>query len=469
MRQAGGLRYIFVRCVYDAFRWRCHLSPLWYTCLCVSKGSFALLRAHRDHWKLVTQRMDSPAGGPPVVIVGAGAAGLMAAIWAAAGTRPVLLLEGSTRPGQKILISGGGRCNVLPAHASPDDFHTDGSRHTLAKILRAWPLAAVRRFFEADLAVPLRLEEETGKLFPVANRASAVLEALWAAATQRGVAIRQGSRMSGLDRAGDGWQVQLDSGEVVAASRVVLATGGLSVPATGSDGLGLRIAQGLGHGRIQTYPALVPLTSDIAAHHALAGVSLKVTLTVQQPSASTSLLASARGGFLFTHRGYSGPAVLNVSHVASRSTFVGGPRPLIYVQWTDLDAAAWDAELRSARGPVVALLRRRLPERLAAQLAAEAGAGAAELPQLRREDRARLVEILARYPLPWSGHEGYKTAEVTGGGVPLSEVNPATLESRLLPGLYLCGEILDAFGPIGGYNFLWAWVTGRIAGEGATR
>ena len=142
--------------------------------------------------------METPAGGQPVVIVGAGAAGLMAAIWAAAGPRPVLMLEGSTRPGQKILISGGGRCNVLPAQASPDDFHTDGSRHTLAKILRAWPLADVRRFFEADLAVPLRIEEETGKLFPVANRASAVLEALWAAATERGVAIRQGSRMSGL-------------------------------------------------------------------------------------------------------------------------------------------------------------------------------------------------------------------------------------------------------------------------------
>ena len=263
--------------------------------------------------------------------------------------------------------------------------------------------------------------------------------------------------------------MQLDSGETVAASRVVLATGGLSVPATGSDGLGLRIAQELGHARVQTYPALVPLTTDVAAHHALAGVSLTVVLTVQQPSVSTSALTSAHGGFLFTHRGYSGPAVLNVSHVASRSTFVGGPRPLIYVQWTDLDAAAWDAELRSVRGPVVALLRQHLPERLAAQLAAEAGAGAAQLSQLRREDRARLVETLTRYQLPWTGHEGYKTAEVTGGGVPLSEVNPATLESRLLPGLYLCGEILDAFGPIGGYNFLWAWVTGRIAGDGATR
>ena len=122
----------------------------------------------------------------------------MAALWAAAGPRPVLLLEGSERPGQKILISGGGRCNILPSQAAPGDFITDGSPHTLAKILRAWPLADVRRFFEQELAMPLRLEEETGKLFPVANRASLVLEVLWAAVTGRGAIIRQGARMVGL-------------------------------------------------------------------------------------------------------------------------------------------------------------------------------------------------------------------------------------------------------------------------------
>ena len=110
-----------------------------------------------------------------------------------------------------------------------------------------------------------------------------------------------------------------------------------------------------------------------------------------------------------------------------------------------------------------------LPQRLAEQLLAEAGLAGAVGSQLRREDRARLVEFLTHYPLPWAGHEGYRTAEVTGGGIPLNEVDPATLESSLAPGLFLCGEMLDAFGPIGGYNFLWAWVTGRIAGEAAAR
>ncbi len=410
----------------------------------------------------------------PIVIVGAGAAGLMAALWTGRGPRPVLVLEGSQRPGQKILISGGGRCNVLPSQAAASDFITHGSPHALAKILRAWRLADVRRFFEDDLGVPLRLEAETGKLFPVSNQARTVLDALLTAVGSRGATIRPGARVTSLARAGDGWLVRLASGETVEASRVVLATGGLSVPATGSDGAGLRIAQALGHTLIPTYPALVPLTGDNPAHHALAGVSLAVTLTCCGRSPDRASVRgtvgdrpqqiSVRGGFLFTHRGYSGPAVLKISHVAVRATIEGGPRPPIFVQWCDLDTAAWDAKLRAAAGPALPILRDYLPERLAALLLAETELTGVNLAQMPREDRRRLVEALARYPLPWTGHGGYKVAEVTAGGVPLAEVNPATLESRIAPGLYLCGEMLDAFGPIGGYNFLWAWITGRIAG-----
>lgn len=410
----------------------------------------------------------------PVVIVGAGAAGIMAALWAAAGPRPVLLLEGSDRPGQKILISGGGRCNVLSSRAMPDDFVTDGSRHTLAKILRAWPLATARRFFEEELAIPLAVEAETGKLFPASNRARDVLDALLAAAAQRGVKLQTDARVVDLAIAEAGWTVRLDSGETLTASRVVLATGGLSVPATGSNGAGLIIARGLGHTIVPPYPALVPLTGEEPGHHALAGLSLPVTLTVEsagQPQLERPQGPPLRvtGGFLFTHRGYSGPAILNISHVAARSTFVGGARPAIFVQWTPLNAAAWDGALRSARGPVSTLLRGHLPERLADRLLVEADLRLAYLAQLRREDRSRLVEMLTHYLLPWHGHEGYKMAEVTGGGVALGEINPATLESRHAPGLYLCGEMLDAFGPIGGYNFLWAWVTGRIAGAACNK
>jgi predicted Rossmann fold flavoprotein len=405
-----------------------------------------------------------------IIVVGAGAAGLMAAIWAAAGSRPVLLLEGSDRPGQKILISGGGRFNVLPSRAKHTDFHTDGSPNTVKKILAAWPLPRVLSFFQQDLDVPLILEEETGKLFPESNRARTVLDALLAALHDRKVKLRTGARLVGLEPAGDGWRLSLDDGEHLHATAVILATGGLSVPAMGSDGTGLNLARALGHHVVPTYPALAPLTTSSAAHKALAGLSLTATVAAERDG---RVLASSRGGFLFTHRGYSGPAVLNISHVPIRSTFVGGPRPAVRVAWTDVPAAEWDERLRTARGSLAAALRTgsrdQLPDRLMALLLGELNLSAVMADQLRREDRGRLVEALTHYALPWSGHEGYRVAEVTGGGVALDEVDPVTLESHVAPGLYLCGEMLDAFGPIGGYNFLWAWVTGKIAGQACGR
>jgi predicted Rossmann fold flavoprotein len=404
-----------------------------------------------------------------IIVVGAGAAGLMAAIWAATGPRPVVLLEGSDRPGQKILISGGGRCNVLPSRAKHTDFHTDGSPNTVKKILAAWPLPRVLSFFQEDLDVPLILEEETGKLFPESNRARTVLDALFAALQDRKVELRTGARLVGLEPAGAGWRLSLDDGAQLHAAAVILATGGLSVPATGSDGTGLNLARALGHRIVPTYPALAPLTTSSAEHKALAGLSLTATVSVGQGKGALS----GRGGFLFTHRGYSGPALLNISHLPIRSTFVGGPRPAVRVAWTDVPAAEWDERLRTARGSLAAALRAgsrgQLPDRLMALLLGELNLSAIMADQLRREDRGRLVEALTHYALPWSGHEGYRVAEVTGGGVALDEVDPATLESRIAPGLYLCGEMLDAFGPIGGYNFLWAWVTGKIAGLACNR
>jgi predicted Rossmann fold flavoprotein len=198
----------------------------------------------------------------------------------------------------------------------------------------------------------------------------------------------------------------------------------------------------------------------------LAGLSLPAA-RVSVPRREGKGVLSRQGGFLFTHRGYSGPAVLDISHVAVRSTFEGGQRPVVSVSWTSLDEGTWEEALRGGSGPVLGALRQHIPERLALTLLEELGLSAARLDQLRREDRRRVLEALTNYRLPWSGHEGYRVAEVTGGGVALGEVNPATLESRNHPGLYLCGEMLDAFGPIGGYNFLWAWVTGKIAGLAA--
>jgi len=220
----------------------------------------------------------------------------------------------------------------------------------------------------------------------------------------------------------------------------------------------------LGHTVHDTYPALTPLTAQPHRHASLSGVSLPVT--VEAPTGRRPFVT--RGGLLFTHKGYSGPAVLNVSHLAVRARHAGGPRQEIDVSWTPLTAEEWDRTLREGEGTVLALLRARMPSRLGEALLAEANLEpGVTTATLRREDRLTLVGLLTRYALPWTSDEGYSKAEVTGGGVALDEVNPRTLESRRHPGLYLCGEILDAFGPIGGYNFAWAWATGRAAGLAA--
>jgi len=396
----------------------------------------------------------------PILILGAGAAGLLAAIFAAGRGRRVLLLERTRDGGRKILVSGGGRCNILPSAVDAGRFVTDSSPNTLRKILSSWPLDEQRRFFEEEAGIPLALEPETGKLFPVSNSARQVRDNLLALARRRGVEVRFEALVTGLEppTGGEPWKVTLAEGAAILASAVIVATGGLSLPGTGSDGTGLGIVRRLGHTIHETYPALTPLTLDPPRYAPLAGISRTVTLRAPGPKRPFT----TQGGFLFTHRGYSGPAVLDISHLAVRS------RQPIHVQWTELDAGAWDRLLRETPGTVFSLLRRHLPDRLAEALLQDAGVeGDRSLAQLRRDDRRRLVEALADHPLPWTGDEGYRKAEVTGGGVALSEVDPRTLESRLHPGLFLCGEILDAFGPIGGYNFLWAWATGRAAGLGA--
>lgn len=403
----------------------------------------------------------------PIVVVGAGAAGLMAAIFAAEGGRRVVLVERTQDGGRKILISGGGRCNVLPSVVDPAQYTTASSANTLRKMLLSWPLPEQRRFFEEKLGLQLVMEPETGKLFPVSNRAREVRDRLVERAREGGVELWFGTRVTGLRRRAESprWEVMLDDDRSVRASAVILATGGLSVPQTGSDGIGLRLAREVGHTIHPTYPALTPLTASPPPHAHLAGISLEVTLDAPLEKGRFT----TRGGFLFTHRGYSGPSVLNVSHLAVLSRISDSAPQPIHAQWTEMDAAGWERELLGAAGgTVLSLLRRHLPARLAETLVEESGVDPArDLAQLRREERSRLVEVLARYPLPWNGDEGYKKAEVTGGGVALAEVNPRTLESRVAPGLFLCGEILDAFGPIGGYNFLWAWSTGRAAGRGA--
>jgi predicted Rossmann fold flavoprotein len=399
-----------------------------------------------------------------VAVIGAGAAGATAALFAARAGAEALLLERTRDGGRKILISGGGRCNILPARLDETRFVTDSSPHTLRNIVRSWPLAEQRAFFEQELGLPLVEEAESGKLFPASNKARDVRDGLLALAARAGARFLPGCNVMWIAPEADGWRLDLEDGRVLRAGRVIVATGGLSVPSTGSDGRGLVMLRELGHTIHPTYAALTPVTAEPAPFAGLAGVSLTVALTAK----SRERTARATGGFLFTHRGYSGPAVLDVSHVLVRSAD-GADRARLLVQWTARDEVAWSTALKSD-GPrgVVSLLRGEMPARLADRLLELAGvAPDARLAQLTRERRVALIEALVRYELPWTGHGGYAKAEVTGGGVSLAEIDPRTMESRRQPGLFLCGEVLDAFGPIGGYNFVWAWATGRAAGRAA--
>jgi predicted Rossmann fold flavoprotein len=395
-----------------------------------------------------------------VLIVGAGAAGLLAAIFAAGTGRRVLVIERTSEGGKKILISGGGRCNVLPSQLAAERFVTDSAPHLLRNLLRSWPLMQQRAFFEDDLRIPLTLEAESGKVFPSSNRSRDVRDALVQHARNHGVRFQFDTSLTALEPGDGDWVVHTSRGRMQ-ASRVVIATGGLSVPSTGSDGSGLRLLESLGHRINDVYPALTPLIADPVVHASLSGVSLNVRLRGKAgPDGKT---VETSGGFLFTHRGYSGPSVLDVSHLATRH-----PSAVIRVQWSSVSASEWETLFAQSNALVANVISAHVPQRLAERLMLEHGVpGERRARELRRQERTALIDGLTSYVLPWTGDEGFKKAEVTGGGVALEEVNPRTLESRSHPGLFLCGELLDAFGPIGGHNFAWAWATGRLAGLAA--
>ncbi len=417
-----------------------------------------------------------------IVVIGAGAAGLAAGIFAGEAARGgvptrvcrrIVLLDGAKRIGAKILVSGGGRCNVTNARVGPEDFH--GPRHLVRNILASLSVRMTRQWFGA-LGVELK-EEEQGKLFPVTDQARTVLQALVRRCEGLGIAILSGQRVTDLrpvPHAGSaepgGFVVTHQQGSLC-ARRVVLATGGRSLPRTGSDGAGWDLVKRLGHTVTPTYPALVPLVLDTGFFHAeLSGLSLPVELT---SFVDGRRVDRRTGSLLWTHFGVSGPVVLDASRFWTAAYGEGRVVELRCNCWPGRTREAveqWLTELGRTR-PRLSLgkaLGQQVPERLALALCRFCGLAAdLVIGQLPRQARRQIVCVLTELTLPVVRDRGWNFAEVTAGGVPLREINFRTMESRKVPGLYLAGELLDCDGRIGGFNFQWAWATGFLAGRSA--
>ena len=418
-----------------------------------------------------------------IVVIGAGAAGLMAAITAARAAPQVrvVAVDGAPRLGAKILIAGGGRCNVTHHVVTERDFH-GSTPAAIRRVLRAFDVEAARRFFEAE-GVPLK-RESTGKLFPVSDRAQDVLQALLGAARRAGVELLHPYKVTAIrpDDVG-GFEVDGPKGREapaaatgtvaggpagLRASAVILAPGGRSVPKTGSDGSGYAMVSNLGLPLTpRIFPALVPLRlPDGHLVRALSGLATDVRLIVV--SGSGRHLASVTGALLCTHQGVSGPAVLDVSR-HWQAAMDDDAQSGVLVNWLP-DVVAEDLDRRfqnhGAR-PIRRALAPPLPDRLADALCALAGVDPDEPgATLTRDARKRLVAVCTAWRLPVVGTRGFEVAEVTAGGVPLSALT-AGLEARNRPGLFVCGELCDVDGRIGGFNFQWAWASGTVAGRAA--
>lgn len=418
-----------------------------------------------------------------IAVVGAGAAGLMAAIQAGRAARAsaspkkpsIVALDGARSLGAKILVAGGGRCNVTHFEVSERDY-AGSSRNAIRKVLLRFGVDRTVQFFR-ELGVDLK-REDTGKLFPTTDSARTVLDALLRAAKDVNIEIRHPRRVGSVRVGEDGWfSIEEDPNDAhgsgwggILARRVILAMGGRSLPKSGSDGKGHEIVRTLGHTVTQrVFPALVPLT--MPKDHPLCALSgLSVIATVFVRTKSGKRIAEFTDSLLLTHFGISGPAGMNISRFYT-DAHRDDPNASLCVNFLPreneqtIDAALVNLGKQS----VGAFLRERdLPERLARTICELSNVDPSTTgANLSKDARRALARSLTALELPVTGDRGWNYAEVTAGGVPLSEIRLETMESRIIPGLHLCGEICDVDGRIGGFNFQWAWASGFVAGSSA--
>ncbi len=403
-----------------------------------------------------------------VAVIGAGAAGMLAAARAAERGLRVVLLEKNRKAGVKILMSGGTRCNITQAtdrRGIVAAFGPQGSfLHSALAALGPDELIAL---FDAE-GVATKVEP-TGKVFPVSDRAIDVRDALVRLMQRAGAELRLGEAVLDLTYCDSGFLIRTERGEIT-TEKVVLTTGGQSYPGCGTTGDGYVWAKQLGHTIVPPRPALVPLRSPAKWVHELGGVTITDVRVQIVGSETTRPLAERRGSFLFTHFGLSGPAPMDVSRAITASPDAPGWQAICdFLPTTSreqlLESIAHEATANGKRA-ISALVGEWLPRRLADALLTAAGIAIDHrVAELGKQQRIQLVEAVKRQAIPLNGSLGFKKAEVTAGGVDLAEIDSRTMQSKLVPGLYLAGEILDLDGPIGGYNFQAAFSTGWLAGE----
>ena len=392
-----------------------------------------------------------------VVVIGAGAAGLMCAIVAGRRGKSVVVLERGERIGAKILISGGGRCNFTNLHARPENYLSSNPDFCKSALARYQPddfLALVERHGIAWH------EKKLGQLF-CDHSSREIVEMLKRECDDAGAQIKTGAEVTAVRRveADDGFEIETPR-ETFSAKRLVIATGGLSLPKLGATDFAYRIARQFGLNVIPGRAGLVPFTfggADLEFCHALSGISVPCSARVGDKS-SKAPGPEFTEHFLFTHRGLSGPAILQVS------SYWQAPEELRLNLFPGGDARAWLEENRSSGLRLDTLLAKRLPERFATAWTASL----APLRPVRHYSSKELDDIAQRlenWTLRPAGTEGYATAEVTVGGIDTRDLHSKTMEARAVPGLHFIGEAVDVTGWLGGYNFQWAWASGHACGQ----
>ncbi len=394
-----------------------------------------------------------------VCVIGGGAAGMLAALTAAENGHRVLLLERQSRVGRKLLATGNGRCNLSNYHVSPAHYHGGAGFCDFA--LSQFDVGETLQYF-ASLGL-LTVSEASGRIYPMSNMAGSVLDVLRYALERPEIDLQTGQTVTAVRKMPEGFSVKTET-DTFSARCLILAAGGAAGSKVGGGMDGYRLAKSLGHHRTALYPSLVQLKTDPTYPRALKGVKAQCGISICRGS---QVLARNSGEVLFTEYGVSGPAIFDLS----RSVSAGGSDLTcllnFFPDWEEAEVLHWLSQRQAAMATHEAstLLTGSCHTRLGQMICKSAGFTNQRAAGLTRDDLRRIAGQATHFALPITGTCGFDQAQVTAGGLDTSEFDPRTLQSRLVPGLYACGELLDIDGDCGGYNLQWAWSSGRLAGK----